>query len=327
MGKMIEGTWRTDTWIRDNEGHFEREPTTFRDRVKDDDSAQFPAESGRYHLYVSYACPWAHRTLIVRKLMGLEDAIDVSVVHPHMLEDGWSFETDFDGATGDQLHDDADFLRQLYRRADQNYSGRVTVPVLWDTETETIVNNESREIIRMFSTAFRDLADDDMDLAPPELRDDVDDAIDAIYQPVNNGVYRAGFATTQSAYEESVEELFEALEYWNDHLAEHRYLCGDVLTEADICMFTTLIRFDPVYYGHFKCNLRHIYEFEHLWNYTLELYQLGDVTGSCHFDHIQQHYYYSHESINPTRVVPRGPVIDYSTTHRRDRLEGRIARR
>ena len=326
MGKMIDGQWRTETWIRDNEGHFEREPTTFRDRVEDDPEAKFPVESGRYHLYVSYACPWAHRTLIVRSLMGLQEAITVSVVHPYMLEDGWSFDTDFDGATGDDVMG-KDFMRQIYADADPEYTGRVTVPVLWDKGRETIVNNESREIIRMFSTTFRRLATEDIDLWPTGVRDRVDQVIDAIYQPVNNGVYRSGFATTQQAYEESVTELFQALEHWNDHLGEHRYLCGDLLTEADVCMFTTLLRFDPVYYGHFKCNLRHVYEFENLWNYTLELYQMDAITGTCHLDHIKAHYYYSHESINPTRVVPRGPILDRLADHDRHRLPGKIARR
>ena len=327
MGKMIDGQWRTEDWLRDNEGHFKREPTTFRNKIEADDSAQFPAESGRYHLYVSYACPWAHRTLIVRELMGLDDVISYSVVHPYMLEDGWSFDDDFDGATGDRLHDDTQFLRELYARADADYTGRVTVPVLWDTETQTIVNNESREIIRMFSTAFRAFATEDIDLYPKGYRDRVDELIDAIYQPVNNGVYRSGFATTQSAYEEAVTELFEALDQWDEHLGENRYLAGDVLTEADICMFTTLIRFDPVYYGHFKCNLQHIYEYPNLWNYTLELYQLPGVADTCRFEHITRHYYYSHASINPHRIVPEGPRLNHDTGHDRDRLEGRIVRR
>ncbi len=323
MGKMVDGKWRTDTWIRDNEGHFQREPTTFRDRVEDDAEAEFAAEAGRYHLYVSYACPWAHRTLMVRELMGLNEVIDVSVVHPHMLEDGWTFDTDFDGATGDRLGD-RQFLRQIYSAADANYSGRVTVPILWDKQNETIVNNESREIIRMFSTSFRDLATESIDLWPEGYRDEVDEVIDAIYEPVNNGVYRSGFATAQGAYEEAVAELFEALNKWDQHLGDNRYLCGDVLTEADICMFSTLVRFDPVYYGHFKCNLQHVYEFENLWNYTLELYQLGNIAQTCHFDHIKSHYYYSHETINPSRVVPQGPVLERLIDHNRDRLPGEI---
>lgn len=325
MGKMIDGTWRTETWIRDNKGRFQREPTTFHDRVEDEPDADFPAEAGRYHLYVSYACPWAHRTLMVRKLMGLEDTIDVSVVHPHMLEDGWTFDTNFAGTTGDKAQK-KDFLRELYAAADPDYSGRVTVPILWDTTTNTIVNNESREIIRMFSTSFREVATESIDLWPSKYRDKVDAAIDAIYEPVNNGVYRAGFATTQEAYEEAVTELFEALHHWDEHLDKNRYLCGDVLTEADICMFTTLVRFDPVYYGHFKCNLKHVYEFENLWNYTLELYQLDDLADTCHFDHIKSHYYYSHESINPSRIVPKGPILDRLIDHNRERLPGEIVR-
>ncbi len=326
MGTMVDGTWRTDTWIRDNEGRFEREPTTFHNRVRSVPDAAFPLAAGRYHLYVSYACPWAHRTLIVRSMLGLEDAIDVSVVHPHMLEDGWSFETDFANTTGDQVMG-KDFLRQLYAHADSDYSGRVTVPVLWDKERETIVNNESREIIRNFGTTFRELATESVDLWPDGVRDDVDEVIDAIYQPINNGVYRAGFATSQSAYDEAVTELFEALEKWNRHLSENRYLCGDLLTEADVCMFTTLLRFDPVYYGHFKCNLRHVYEFDNLWNYTLELYQMPPIQKTCHLDHIKTHYYYSHESINPPRVIPKGPILDRLAEHDRDRLPGHIATR
>ncbi len=324
MGKMIEGKWRSDTWIRNQGGEFKREPTTFHDEVQTDKGAAFPVAPERYHLYVSYACPWAHRTLIARALMGLEEAIGVSVVHPHMLEDGWSFETDFDGATGDPLGE-RDFLRQLYADADSEYSGRVTVPVLWDSQRETIVNNESREIIRIFSTQFRELATKNIDLCPEGRRERVDELIDAIYQPINNGVYRSGFATTQEAYDSAVTELFEALQKWDDHLEDHRYLAGEVFTEADICMFTTLLRFDPVYYGHFKCNVRHVYEFDNLWNYTLEIYQMPGVAETCRLDHIQSHYYYSHESINPTRVVPKGPVVDRLQEHTRDRLPGHIA--
>ena len=323
MGTMVDGVWRTDTWIRDNEGHFEREPTTFRNQISATPNAQFPVAAGRYHLYVSYACPWAHRTLIARALMGLEDAISVSVVHPHMLDDGWSFDTDFANATGDDVMG-KDFLRQIYAQADPSYSGRVTVPILWDKEEETIVNNESREIIRMFSTELNELATRSVDLWPQGYRERVDEIIDAIYEPVNNGVYRSGFATTQQAYDEAVIELFEALDKWDQHLGDHRYLCGDVLTEADICLFTTLLRFDPVYYGHFKCNLRHVYEFENLWNYTLELYQIPEITETCHLDHIKSHYYYSHETINPPRVVPQGPILNHLAEHNRARLPGEI---
>ncbi len=324
MGKMIDGQWRTESWIRDNEGRFEREPTTFREQVSAGRDAKFPVAADRYHLYVSYACPWAHRTLILRALMGLQDAIGVSVVHPYMLENGWSFDTDFDGATGDSILG-KEFLREIYAEADSNYSGRVTVPVLWDKKSGTIVNNESREIIRMFSTAFRDLATESFDLWPEGYRDEVDEIIDAIYEPVNNGVYRSGFATTQEAYEEALTELFEALNKWDEHLGKNRYLCGDVFTEADVCMFTTLLRFDPVYYGHFKCNIRHVYEFENLWNYTLEIYQMPGIAETCHLDHIKEHYYYSHDSINPTRVVPKGPVLDHLADHDRDRIPGEIA--
>lgn len=326
MGRMVEGQWRSDTWVRDNEGRFERDPTTFRDRVSHQKGAQFPPAAGRYHLYVSLACPWAHRTLISRALMGLEDAIDVSVVHPYMLEEGWSFDQDFEGTTGDKILD-KEYMRQIYKEADSNYTGRVTVPVLWDTETDTIVNNESREIIRMFSTSFRELATENVDLWPEGYRERIDELIDAIYEPVNNGVYRSGFATTQKAYEEAVQELFGALKRWEDHLSHNRYLAGDVFTEADLCMFTTLLRFDPVYYGHFKCNLKHVYEMPNLWAYTREIYQMPGVAETCNLDHIQSHYYYSHERINPSRVVPKGPILDRLADHQRDRLPGKVVRR
>ncbi len=326
MGKMVDGIWRTDTWVRNEDGEFKRDPTTFRDSIGPGEDDAFPAETGRYHLYVSYACPWAHRTLIARALLGLQDVIDVSVVHPHMLDDGWSFDTDFDATTGDPVLN-KDFLRQIYAHTDSKYTGRVTVPVLFDRQSETIVNNESREIIRLFSTGLRSLATSDIDLYPEGYGERIDDLIDAIYQPVNNGVYRAGFATTQQAYEDAVAELFEALEHWNDHLSQHRYMAGDVLTEADLCLFTTLVRFDPVYYGHFKCNLQHLYEFDALWGHTREIYQLPGVADTCRFDHIQSHYYYSHTTINPTQIVPKGPILDRLSDPQRDHLPGTIARR
>ncbi|RAL21002.1 glutathione-dependent reductase [Lujinxingia litoralis] len=325
MGVMVDGVWRSDTWVRNNEGHFQRDPTTFRHQVVDEPGARFALTPGRYHLYVSHACPWAHRTLIARALLGLEDAIDVSVVHPHMLDDGWTFDKDFPGATGDRVSGLA-FLRELYLQADSTYSGRVTVPVLWDREEETIVNNESREIIRMFSTVFRPLASQPVDLAPEALRSLIDERIDAIYEPVNNGVYRSGFATSQKAYQEALTELFDALGHWERHLSTHRYLAGDSFSEADICLFTTLLRFDPVYYGHFKCNLRHVYELPNLWNYLLEIYQMPGVAETCHIDHIKEHYYYSHDMINPTRVVPVGPLLDFLAEHDRERLPGQLAR-
>ena len=326
MGKMIDGTWRSDTWVRNEEGAFQRDPTTFRDSIGPGPQHPYEPQAGRYHLYVSYACPWAHRTLISRALLGLEDVIDVSVVHPHMLDEGWTFDTDFDHTTGDAILS-KDFLRQIYAHADPQYTGRVTVPVLFDRHTETIVNNESQEIIRMFSTGFREFASSDLDLYPEGYRQRIDDIIDAIYQPINNGVYRAGFATTQEAYNSAVSQLFEALDHWNKHLQSNRYLAGDVLSEADICLFTTLIRFDPVYYGHFKCNLRHVYEFDALWGHTKEIYHLPGVADTCHFDHIQGHYYYSHRSINPTQVVPRGPILDRLDDPGRDHLPGALARR
>lgn len=323
MGKMVDGTWRTDTWVRDNEGHFEREPTTFRNQVESRADATFPVARNRYHLYVSLACPWAHRTLIVRALMGLEEAIDVSVVHPHMLEEGWSFDAQFPGATGDLLYG-LKYLREVYAMADENYTGRVTVPILWDKETRQIVNNESREIIRNFSKTFAKYSTTGVNLCPEGYGEAIDEAMDSFYEPINNGVYRSGFATTQEAYEESVTELFEHLQRWDDHLSKNRYICGEVLTEADVAMFTTLLRFDPVYYGHFKCNIKHVYEFENLWGHTCELYQLKAITATCDLNHIQSHYYYSHETINPTRVIPKGPLLDRLLPHGRDHLPGRI---
>ncbi len=323
MGQLVNGEWQ-DTWYDTSKtgGKFVRSTAKFRNWITPDGSAGpsgeagFKAEAGRYHLYVSYACPWAHRALIFRKLKGLEGLIDVSAVHPDMLSDGWTFDTDFDGASGDTLYG-LPFLRDIYLRADPGISGRVTVPVLWDKERETIVSNESAEIIRMFNSAFDGLTGNTDDYWPEDLRDAIDPVNARIYDTVNNGVYKSGFATTQDAYDEAVTALFDSLDWLEDRLSENRYLMGGRLTEADWRLFTTLIRFDPVYHGHFKCNRRRIVDYPNLWGYTRELFQWPGIRETVHFDHIVRHYYYSHDTINPHRIVPIGPEIDYDAPHGR----------
>ena len=315
MGMLVEGEWKTENRLRDEDGRFVRSDTSFRDRVTADGSSGFPAEAGRYHLYVSWACPWAHRTAIMRRLKGLEDAISLSSVAPFMGEDGWTFSDGFQ----DPLHG-AGHLREVYTKADPGYTGRVTTPVLWDKEWEAIVNNESREVIRMLDTEFEEYAATEADFFPIHLREEIEDTISAIYDPINNGVYRSGFATSQSAYEEAVTELFDALGHWESVLSDRRYLCGDVVTEADWCMFTTLVRFDPVYHYHFKCNLRRISDYPNLSGYLRDLYQTPGVAGTVDLDHIKRHYYTSHESVNPTRIVPKGPILSLNEPHDRARL-------
>ncbi|MCT7374771.1 glutathione S-transferase family protein [Chelativorans salis] len=325
MGLLVDGVWR-DQWYDTSKtgGRFERSKSQFRDFVtKDGQPAEgrergFKAEPGRYHLYISYACPWAHRTLIFRKLKKLEDVISFSVVHHFMGENGWTFKTG-DGATGDQLYG-LDFLHQIYTKADPHYSGRVTVPVLWDRKTETIVSNESAEIIRMLNSAFDEWGDASVDLYPAPLRAEIDAVNELVYENINNGVYRAGFATTQEAYEEAFGQLFAALDTVEERLSRQRYLAGERLTEADWRLFTTLARFDPVYVGHFKCNLRRISDYPNLSNYLRELYQVPGVAETVNMRHIKAHYYGSHASINPTRIVPVGPEVDYSAPHDRGRL-------
>ncbi len=322
MGMLVNGEWR-DVWYdtESNEGKFVREDARFRNWVTADGApgpsgeGGFSAEPGRYHLYVSLACPWAHRTLIVRALKELEDLIDVSVVSPIMREDGWTYDR-ASGSTGDALGD-REFHHQLYTDDAPDYSGRVTVPVLWDKQTGRIVNNESAEIIRMFNTAFDGLTGNSLNFYPESLRADIDRWNERIYPAVNNGVYRAGFATSQSAYEEAYRELFAELDCLDAHLADHRYLAGDALTEADIRLFTTLIRFDAVYHGHFKCNRQRLEDYEHLPGYVRDIYQLPGVADTVDFEHIKTHYYASHLNINPTGVVPLGPEIDYSSPHGR----------
>jgi putative glutathione S-transferase len=321
MNMLVDGEWRTDVKeANDDSGEFQRQETTFRNWIRDDPDARFQPESGRYHLYVSYACPWAHRTLLVRSLKGLEDAISVDVVDPYREDDGWQFTPDKDGCTPDTIHG-SDYLRELYQRAD-DVTGRVTVPVLWDTEEDTIVNNESEEILRMLDTAMDDVATRDVDLYPEGYRDEVDRLIEEIYQPINNGVYRTGFAKSQSAYDEAVTELFEALDYWDDVLADQRYLAGDRLTEADICMFTTLIRFDHVYHTHFMCNKQYIHQYDNLWPYLRDLYQTPGVAETVRMDHIKEHYYTTHPDVTPSRIIAAGPDIDFEAGHDRDELPG-----
>lgn len=325
MGLLIDGVW-TDKWYDTSKtgGRFERQASSFRrwitpdGRPGPDGNPGLPAEKGRYHLYVSYACPWAHRTLIMRALKGLEEMIDVSVVHWRMLENGWTFE-EGPGVVPDPVIG-ADFLHQIYTLSDPGYTGRVTVPVLFDTRDQTIVNNESSEIIRMFNTAFDGLGARPGDLEPAELRDEIDRINDRVYKTVNNGVYRAGFATTQEAYDEAVGPLFDSLDWLEGLLGRRRYLAGDRLTLADIRLFTTLVRFDAVYVGHFKCNIRQLTDYPNLWAYTRELAQMPEIAATIRMDHAKKHYYESHRTLNPSGIVPAGPDIDWSAPHGRDRL-------
>jgi putative glutathione S-transferase len=331
MGHLDKGVWKTEPLSAiAKDGHFVRSNTSFRNWITPDGSpgpsgeGGFPAESGRYHLYVSYACPWAHRTLIFRTLKGLAAHISVDVVHPDMLDDGWTFATDFPGATGDSLHGYA-FARDIYTRADPAISGRVTVPILWDRERETIVSNESSEIIRMFNSAFDGITGNTADYWPEAMRDEIEAVNARIYDTLNNGVYKSGFAQTQEAYEAAVWPLFETLDWLEQRLSTRRYLMGEAQTEADWRLFPTLVRFDSVYHGHFKCNRARIVDFPNLWAYTRELYQVPGIAETVRLDHIKRHYHYSHESINPYRIVPVGPALDFEAPHGRDTLPARRA--
>ncbi len=317
MGKLIDGVW-SDEWYdtKSTGGKFERKDSAFRDSVRADLSTRFAPESGRYHLYISLACPWAHRTLIFRKLKGLEDAISLSIVDPHMGEDGWAFGSS-PGAIADGVNG-AKKLHEVYTKANPHYTGRVTVPVLWDRKLETIVNNESAEIIRMFNTEFDSIAQrPDLDFYPEALRTEIDAMNALVYPSINNGVYRCGFATTQAAYEEAFSDLFSALDQLEDLLGQQRYLVGDQMTEADWRLFTTLVRFDAVYFGHFKCNLRRIADMPNLHGYLRELYQVPGVAETVNLTHIKRHYYESHGTINPTGIVPVGPELDLDSPHGR----------
>ncbi|MDJ1008920.1 MAG: glutathione S-transferase family protein [Paracoccaceae bacterium] len=331
MGQLVDGVW-TDAWYdtKSTGGKFVRSTAKFRNWITADGSpgpsgeGGFEAEAGRYHLYVSLACPWAHRTLVFRALKGLESLIDVSVVHPDMLGDGWSFDDAYDGATGDRLYG-LPFARDIYLKADPQISGRVTVPILWDKKRETIVSNESSEIIRMFNSAFDGLTGNSEDYWPEALRDAIEEVNGPIYSNINNGVYKSGFATSQEAYDEAVTALFDELDRLEQRLGRSRYLVGDRVTEADWRLFTTLVRFDAVYHLHFKCNRRRLIDYPNLWAYARELYQWPGVAGTVNFDHIVRHYHYSHESINPHRIIPINPVIDWTAPHGRDGLEAKAA--
>lgn len=319
MGLLINGKWHDQWYDTDSTGgNFVRTDSQFRHWITPDGSAGpsglagFKAEAGRYHLYVSYACPWASRVLILRALKGLEQMISVSAVNPYMAEHGWTFEPG-PGVVADPVAN-AKYLYEVYLRAQADYNGRVTVPILWDLQQNTIVSNESSEIIRMLNTAFDGIGATKGDYAPVELLPQIDEINALVYDAVNNGVYKAGFATSQDVYEKEVNTLFAYLDQLEIKLGQQRYLLGDRITEADWRLFTTLIRFDAVYYGHFKCNIKRLSDYKNLWSYTRELYQWPGIANTVNFDHIKQHYYRSHRTINPNGIVPVGPVLDLERT-------------
>ena len=325
MGLLVDGQWQ-DKWYdtKASEGRFEREDAGFRNWVTADGRAGpsgiggFKAEPNRYHLYVSLACPWAHRTTIYRKLKGLEDMISLSIVHPFMGDKGWTF-AEGAGVIADPIVK-ADYLYEVYIAAKPDYTGRVTVPILWDKKTNTIVSNESSEIIRMFNSAFDEVGATAVNFLPAELLAEIDTVNEFVYSAVNNGVYKAGFATTEAAYKEAVITLFDALDTLESRLVDQRYLLGDMITEADWRLFTTLVRFDAVYVGHFKCNIRRIVDYPNLWGYLRDLYQVPGIAETVSIEHIKAHYYTSHANINPTRIIPVGPLLDFSAAHDRAHL-------
>lgn len=321
MGQLIEGKWHTANKIvgqDEKDGKFKREATSFHHSIEADPNSQFTAEVGRYHLYISYACPWACRALIMRKLKKLDDVISLSIVHPLMAENGWQF------SEGDECIADTvnhfDFLHQVYTKADPTYTGRVSVPVLWDKKTQTIVNNESSEIMRIFNSAFDQLTGSDLDFYPQAHRAEIDEVNEFVYHNINNGVYKCGFALTQEAYNEAYDNLFAALDQVEQSLSKQRYLVGEQMTEADWRLFTTLVRFDAVYVGHFKCNKQQIAEYHHIQNYLRELYQLPGIAETVNMQHIKAHYYRSHAHINPTQIVPAGPKLSLDAPHDRASL-------
>jgi len=324
MGQLVDGVWH-DVWYDTGKsgGTFERSTAGFRNWITADGSpgpsgkGGFIAESGRYHLYVSYACPWAHRTMIFRQIKGLTDHITFDVVHPDMLSNGWTFETDQTGSTGDRQFG-LPFVRDIYLRTDPSISGRVTVPILWDKHQNTIVSNESSEIIRMFNAAFNKLTDNDLDFYPSALRAEIEPVNQRIYSTLNNGVYSCGFATTQAAYDAAVAPLFDTLDWLEDHLTDRHYLVGTELTEADWRLFPTLVRFDSVYHTHFKCNRKRIIDYPNLWAYTRELYQHPGISDTVNIQHIIRHYHFSHDTINPNRIIPTNPILDWNQPHGRD---------
>ena len=328
MGQLLDGKWVDDAtaaFVKAG-GAFQRKPSVYRNWITADGSpgpsgvGGFPAEAGRYHLYISHACPWANRTLIFRHLKGLTELITVSVVHPDMLGDGWTFETDFDGATGDALFG-LGHLRDVYLKDDPEVTTRVTVPILWDKAQDKIVSNESSEIIRMFNSAFNHLTGNTDDYWPAEMRGAIEEVNERIYHTLNNGVYRSGFAGSQEAYDTAVGELFDTMDWLEDRLSTRRYLMGDRLTEADWRLFVTLVRFDLVYHLHFKCNRNRVIDFPNLWGYTRELYQVPGIAELIHFDHIVRHYHFSHVTINPLQIIPINPVIDWMEPHGRGAMQ------
>lgn len=323
MGLLVDGIWK-DQWYstKDSGGKFVRNAAQFRNWITKDGSAGssgsdgFKAEAGRYHLYASYACPWVHRVLIFMALKGLEDMIDISFVHWYMADNGWTFAEDEDGIVGDKLHN-LTYAYEVYTKADPNYSGRVTVPILWDKKQNTIVSNESSEIIRMFNSEFDDLGAKEGDYYPEDKRVEIDALNDRIYDTLNNGVYKCGFSTTQEAYDTAIHPLFETLDFLEDILAKSRFLIGDTPMEADWRLFPTLMRFDMVYVGHFKCNKKMLKEYPNLWAYTRDLYQWPGIKGTANFAHAKKHYYGSHQTVNPHLIVPAGPELDFDEPHGR----------
>jgi putative glutathione S-transferase len=318
VNMFVDGEWRTDAYeSTDGDGEFDRDETTFRNAVGDD---AHPPEAGRYHLYVSRACPWAHGATLVRRLAGLEDAVSMDVVDPFRDDGGWQFTPEKAGCDPDSVNG-FDYLRETYVAADPEYTGRVTVPVLWDREAETVVNNESIEVMGMLATAFEEEGNG-ADLYPAALREEIDRIVEEIYDPINNGVYRAGFAGSQDAYEAAVADVFDALDRWDSVLADQRYLAGDRLTLADLRLFPTLVRFDEVYHTHFRCNVRHVTDYDNLWPYLRDVYQTPGVAETVNMDHVKEHYYTTHDDLNPKRIVPVGPAPDFEAPHDRDELPG-----
>lgn len=316
MGMLVNGKWEnTPLAPSDKNGRFVRQESVFRNWIKKDGGTPFKPEGNRYHLYVSYACPWACRTLIFRELKGLQDIISVSFVEPLMLEKGWQFGSQ-ENETDDPINH-AHHLFEIYLKADPNYTGKVVVPVLWDKEKQTIVSNESSEIIRMLNSEFDDFSKNNYDFYPRSLQKEIDDINKLVYDNINNGVYRCGFAKTQRAYEEAFDDLFDALDQIENILSKQRYLAGDQITEADWRLFTTLVRFDVVYFGHFKCNLKRIEDYLNLSNYLRELYQMKGIKQTVNFPHIKKHYYGSHKDLNPSGIIPKGPEINYERPHNR----------
>ncbi|WP_262181209.1 glutathione S-transferase family protein [Haloarcula laminariae] len=312
MGRLIDGHWKTTDELTENDQN--RRGDSFRERIASD--SRYPPESARYHLYIARACPWAHGAALVRKLLGLEDVISMDIVDPFRGSEGWQFRPDKPGCTPDTLHG-LDYLHEVYTAADSTYTGGVTTPVLWDREEETIVNNESIEIIEMLATAFADHSDE-YDLYPAGERDRIDAVVEELYEPILQGVYTAGFADSQETYEQAVKTMFAALGHWEDVLGDQRFLVGDSLSIADLRFFPALVRFDPVYYTHFKCNVRRLVDYPNLWGYTRDIYQHDGVSETVNVDHIKKHYYRSHTDINPTGFVPVGPDIDFTAPHNRE---------